>query len=103
VKVYHPKENTYAWVDELLVTYADPLLALDKVRKGNELVLPKEMPVSYFKPLIGTRHTYPENGLLYETSLPLGNRLLEVRLLTTKMDLSMWQTSHTIRMLTWTT
>ena len=50
-----------------LVTYADPLLALDKVRKGKVLVLPKEVPVSYFKPLIDTRHTDPENGLLYET------------------------------------
>ena len=67
VKVYYPKENTYAWVDEQLVTYADPLLALDKVRKGKVLVLPKEVPVSYFEPLIGTRHTDPENGLLYET------------------------------------
>ena len=66
VKVYYPKENTYAWVDEQLVTYADPLLALDKVRKGKVLVLPKEVPVSYFKPLIGTRNTDPENGLLYE-------------------------------------
>jgi hypothetical protein len=67
VKVYYPKNNTYAWVDEQLVTYADPLLALDKVRKGKVLVLPKEVPVSYFEPLIGMRHTDPENGLLYET------------------------------------
>ena len=67
VKVYYPKENTYAWVDEQLVTYADPLLALDKVRKGKVLVLPKEVQVFYFKPLIGMRHTDPENGLLYET------------------------------------
>ena len=67
VKVYYPKENTYAWVDEQLVTYADPLLALDKVRKGKVLVLPKEVQVFYFEPLIGMRHTDPENGLLYET------------------------------------
>ena len=33
VKVYYPKKNTYAWVDGQLVIYADPLLALDKVRK----------------------------------------------------------------------
>jgi hypothetical protein len=32
VKVYYPKENTYAWLDEQLVTYGDPLLALDKAR-----------------------------------------------------------------------
>ena len=67
MKVYYPKENTYAWVDEQLVTYADPLLALNKVWKGKVFVLPKEVPVSYFEPLIGTRHTNPENGLLYET------------------------------------
>jgi hypothetical protein len=67
VKVYYPQENTYAWVDEQLVTYADPLLALDKVKKGKVLVLPKEMPVSYFEQLIGMRHTDPENSLLYET------------------------------------
>ena len=64
VKVYYPKENTYAWVDEQLVTYADPLLALDKVRKGKVLVLPKEVPVSYFEPLIGTRHFFEKIGLI---------------------------------------
>jgi hypothetical protein len=67
VKVYYPKENTNAWVDEQLVTCADPLLALDKVRKGKVLVLPKGVPVSYFKPLIGTGHTDPENSSLYKT------------------------------------
>ena len=45
MKVYYPKKNTYAWVDEQLVTYADPLLALDKMRKDKILVLPKEVPV----------------------------------------------------------
>ena len=30
VKVYYPKENTYAWVDEQLVTYADPLLGEER-------------------------------------------------------------------------
>ena len=67
VMVYYPKKNTYAWVDEQLVTNANPLLALDKIREGKVLVLPKEVPVSYFEPLIGTKHTDPENGLLYET------------------------------------
>jgi hypothetical protein len=66
VKVYYPKENTYVWVDEQLVTYADPPLALDKVRKCKVLVLPKEVPVTYYKPFIDTRHTDPENDLLYE-------------------------------------
>jgi hypothetical protein len=37
------------------------------VRKCKVLVLPKEVPVSYFEPLIGTRHTNPENGILYKT------------------------------------
>ena len=37
------------------------------MRKGKVLVLPKEVPVSYFEPLIGTRHTDSENGLLYKT------------------------------------
>jgi hypothetical protein len=67
VKVYYAKENTYAWGDEQLVTYADPLLALDKVRKDKVIVLPKAVLVSYFEPLIGTRHTDSENGILYET------------------------------------
>ena len=67
VKVYYPKENTYSWMDEQLVTYADPLLALSKVRKGKVLFLPKKVPLTFFEPLIGTRHTDPENGLLYET------------------------------------
>jgi hypothetical protein len=40
---------------------------LTKARKGKVLILPKEVPVTYFKPLIGTRHTDPENGLLYES------------------------------------
>ena len=103
VKVYYPKENTYAWVDEQLDTYADPLLALDKVRKGKVLVLPKEIPVSYFKPLIGTRHTDPENGLLYETVEVKINRegyIVAFRKVGTKMDRYTWQTSHDIRMLT---
>ena len=26
------------------------------------------MPVEYFKPLVGTRHTDPDNGLVYETT-----------------------------------
>jgi hypothetical protein len=64
VKVYYPKENTYALVDEHFFAYADFLFALDKVRKGKVLVLSKEMLVSYIKLLIGTRHTDPENGLL---------------------------------------
>jgi hypothetical protein len=67
VKVYYPKENSYAWVDEQLVTYAEPLLALNKVRKSKVLVPPKKVLVSYFELLLGTRHTDPGNGLLYET------------------------------------
>jgi hypothetical protein len=67
VKVYYPKENTYALVDEQHDTRAIPLLALDKVRKGKVLVLPKEWPVLYFEPLIGKNNTDPDNSLLYET------------------------------------
>jgi hypothetical protein len=67
VKVYFPKENTYAWEDEQHDTRAIKLLALDEVRKGKVLVLPKEWPVLYFKLLLGTRNTDPDNSLLYET------------------------------------
>jgi hypothetical protein len=68
VKVYYPSDNTYSWVDEQLVTFADPLLALDRVKKGRVAVQPKEMPLSYFEPLIGTRHTDRDNGLQYKTT-----------------------------------
>jgi hypothetical protein len=60
-------EGILPYGEYLLVAYADPLLALDKVKKDKVLVLPKEVPVSYFKPLIGTRHTDQKNGLFYET------------------------------------
>jgi hypothetical protein len=40
---------------------------LNKAWKGKVLVLLMEVQVSYFEPLIGTRNTDPEYGLLYET------------------------------------
>ena len=68
VKVYHPQDNTYQWVDEDLVTYADPLLSLNRSSRGTVAVHPDEMEVEYFEPLIGTRHKDPDNGLIYETT-----------------------------------
>ena len=46
VKVYYPINNTYSWVDEQLVTFADPLLALNRVKKERVAVQPKKMPSS---------------------------------------------------------
>ena len=43
VKVYHPQDNSYQWVDENLVTYADPLMSLNKSNRGKVAVQPKEM------------------------------------------------------------
>jgi hypothetical protein len=42
VKVYHPQNNSYRWIDEDLVTFADPLLSLNKSNRGKVAVQPKE-------------------------------------------------------------
>ena len=55
-------------MDEDLVTYADPLLSLNKSSRGTVAVHPDEMEVRYFEPLIGTRHKDPDNDLIYETT-----------------------------------
>ena len=68
VKVYHSQDNSYQWIDEDLVTFADPLLSLNKSNRGKVAVQPKEMDREYFDPLVGTRHTEPENRLVYETT-----------------------------------
>ena len=68
VKVYHPQDNSYQWVDEDLVTYADPSMSLNKFNPGKVAVQPKEMDKEYFDPLVGTRHYNPDNGLVYETT-----------------------------------
>ena len=43
VKVYHPQDNSYQWVDEELVTYADPLMSLNKSNRGKLAVQPEEI------------------------------------------------------------
>jgi hypothetical protein len=68
VKMYHPQDNSYQWVDEDLVTYADPSMSLNKFNFGKVAVQPKEMDKEYFDPLVGTRHSNPDNGLVYETT-----------------------------------
>ena len=68
VKVYHQQDKSYQWVDEDLVTFADPLMSLNKSNRGKVAVQPKEMNKEYFDPLVGTRHTDPDNGLVYETT-----------------------------------
>ena len=68
VKVYYPQDNSYQWIDEDLVVFADPLLSLNKSNWGKVAVQPKEMDKEYFDPLVGTRHTDPDNGLVYETT-----------------------------------
>jgi hypothetical protein len=68
VKVYHPQNNSYQWIDENLVTFADPLMSLNKSTRGKVAVQPNEMEKEYFDPLVGTRHTDPDNGLVYETT-----------------------------------
>ena len=54
-----------------MVVFADPLLSLNKSNRGKVAVQPKEMDNEYFDPLVGTRHTDPDNGLVYETTTPL--------------------------------
>jgi hypothetical protein len=49
VKVYHPQDNTYQWVDEELVTYTDRLLSLNKSSRGTVAVHPDEMEIEYFE------------------------------------------------------
>jgi Reverse transcriptase (RNA-dependent DNA polymerase) len=60
--------NSYQWVDEDLVTFADPLMSLNKSNRGKVAVQPKEMDKKYFDPLVSTRHTNPDNGPVYETT-----------------------------------
>ena len=68
VKVYHSQDISYQWIDEDLVTFADPILSLNKLNRGKVAVQPKEMDREYFNPLVGTRHTDPDNGLVYITT-----------------------------------
>jgi hypothetical protein len=67
-KVYHSQDNSYQWVDENSVTFADPLMSLNKSNRGKVAVQPKEMQKKNFDPLVGTWHTDPDNGLVYETT-----------------------------------
>ena len=41
VKVYYPQDNSYQWIDENLVIFADPLLSLNKSTRGKVAVQPK--------------------------------------------------------------
>ena len=43
-------------------------MSLNKSNRGKVAVQPKEMDKEYFEPLVGTRHTDPDNGLVYETT-----------------------------------
>ena len=67
VKVYHLQDNSYQWIDEDLVTFAEPLMSLNKSNRDKVVVQPKEMEKEYFDPLVGTRHTDPDNRLVYKT------------------------------------
>ena len=51
-----------------MVTFADPLLSVNKTNRGKVAVQPKEMDREYFNPYVGTRHTDSDNGLVYETT-----------------------------------
>ena len=51
-----------------MVVFADPLLSLNESNRGKVALQPKETDKKYFDPLVGTRHTDPDNGLVYETN-----------------------------------
>jgi hypothetical protein len=68
VKVYHDQYNCYQWVEEDLVTFANPLMSLNKTNRGKVAVQPKAMPAEYCNPLVGTRHTDPDSGFVYDTT-----------------------------------
>ena len=68
VKVYYPTESTWEWVAEELVTFEDPLNAISNTQQEPAEIVQPEQPMEYFLPLVGTRHTDPENGLQYQTT-----------------------------------
>ena len=43
-------------------------MSLNKSNRGKDAAQPKEMVKKYCDPLVGTRHTDPDNGLVYETT-----------------------------------
>jgi len=68
VKVYYPDEGVSKWHPEELLVYAD---AMTEIEKTSDKPKAKEMeskPLEYFKPMVGTRHTDPEDGITYETT-----------------------------------
>ena len=66
VKVYFPSLKQSEWYPEELVTFADALYEMEQVYKKPAARDMGEKPVEYFYPLVGTRHTDPEDGLQYE-------------------------------------
>ena len=67
-KVYFPNLKQSEWYPEELVTFADALYEMEQVYKKPAARDMGEKPVKYFYPLVGTRHTDPEDGLQYEVT-----------------------------------
>jgi hypothetical protein len=68
VKVYYPDEGVSKWYPEELLVYA---VAMTEIKQTSDKLKAKEMeakPLDYFKPMVGARHTVPENGITYENN-----------------------------------
>ena len=68
VKVYFLNLIQSEWYPEELVTFADAPYEMEQVYKKPAARDMGEKPVKYFYPLVGTRHTDPEDGLQYEVT-----------------------------------
>jgi hypothetical protein len=67
-KVFYPNLASSEWVADELVTFDNPLEAIQKTKTGIVAEELEEKPLDNFLPLIGTRHVDPDNGLQYETT-----------------------------------
>ena len=68
VKVHFPSLSKSEWYPEELVEFADALHEMKMVYEKPAAKDMGEKPEEYFKPLVGTRHIDPDNGLQYEVT-----------------------------------
>ena len=68
VKVHFPSLSKSEWYPEELVEFADALHEMKMVYEKPAAKDMGEKPEEYFKPLVGTRHIDPDDGLQYEVT-----------------------------------
>ena len=65
VKVYYPDEGVSKWHPEELLVNADAMMEIEKTSDRPKAKEMEAKPLEYFKPMVGTKHTDPEDGITY--------------------------------------